>query len=148
MILCILHIFDGSQSLNKYCYTITLAGNFKFDIYHIALLPACTAWGESGVTNEILMCTTTFKKSFPILYLKWNVTVYTGNNIFGESGVTVKLKTSNTKAAKHFMKFILLKLLWVRIHCSLMIPKFPSLQHIWLCVLCTVYLCMKILFLL
>ena len=56
------------------------------------------------MTNEILMRTTTFKKLFPIFYLKWNVTVFTGNNIFGKSGVTVKLKTSNTKAAKHFIK--------------------------------------------
>ena len=30
--------------------------------------------------------------------------MYTGNNIFGKSGVTVKLKTSNSKAAKHFIK--------------------------------------------
>ena len=29
--------------------------------------------------------------------------MYTGNNIFGKSGVTVKLKTSNSKAAKHFI---------------------------------------------
>ena len=30
--------------------------------------------------------------------------MYIGNNIFGESGVTVKPKTSNTKPAKHFIK--------------------------------------------
>ena len=71
-------------------YKLHSHGRFSQAWSHIALLPVCmkyTASGESGVTNVISMCTTTFKKQFPTVECD-SVYCKSGSNIFGKSGVS------------------------------------------------------------